>query len=203
MYLSNFGYHAVALSADHYYKPLDQQPAYKLRGERADVDYDSLSAMDVRLVNEHVNALLNGEEIAPPVYNMKTGYRDPPAKTFRLPSAGNSILVLEGIHSLNPAYTSMVPAQRLFRIYISPLSALQLDEANTLRTTDHRLLRRMCRDYLFRGYSASQTLAVWDRVRQGEHRWVFPHQDCCDFVMNSAMEYELRVRRWPCSTPLS
>ncbi|KAG8458960.1 hypothetical protein KFE25_004294 [Diacronema lutheri] len=193
MYLSNFGYHAVALSVDHYYLPLDRQPQYQLRSDRSDVDYDSIDAMDVVLVNEHVNALLAGEEVMTPVYNMKTGYRDEPGKAFKLPPTGKAILVLEGIHSLNPAYTSMVSAERLFRIYISPLSALQLDEANTMRTTDHRLLRRMCRDFLFRGYPASRTLAVWDKVRVGEHRWIFPHQDGVDFVMNSAMEYELRV----------
>lgn len=88
----------------------------------------------------------------------------------------------------------MVAPDRLFKIYISPLSALQLDEANTLRTTDHRLLRRMCRDYLFRGYPASRTLAVWSKVRVGENACIFPYQDRVDFVMNSAMEYELRVR---------
>jgi uridine kinase len=148
MYLSNYGYHAVALSVDHYYLPLDRQPQFLVRNERHDVDYDAIEAMDVALVNEHVNALLGGQEVMTPVYNMKTGYRDEPGKAFRLPPTGKSILVLEGIHSLNPAYTSMVPPDRLFKVYISPLSALQIDEANTLRTTDHRLLRRMCRDYL-------------------------------------------------------
>jgi uridine kinase len=194
MYLSNFGYHAVALSVDHYYLPLDRQPKYALRHDRADVDYDHIEAMDLPLVNAHVNALLAGAEVLTPVYNMKTGYRDEPGKAFKLPPTGKSILVLEGIHSLNPAYVSMVAADRLFKIYISPLSALQLDEANTLRTTDHRLLRRMCRDYLFRGYPASRTLAVWDKVRLGEDACIFPYQNHVDFVMNSAMEYELRVR---------
>ena len=93
MYLSNFGYHAVALSVDHYYLPLDRQPQYQLRSDRSDVDYDSIDAMDVVLVNEHVNALLAGEEVMTPVYNMKTGYRDEPGKAFKLPPTGKAILV--------------------------------------------------------------------------------------------------------------
>lgn len=198
MYLANAGFHAVPLSVDHYYLPLDQQPKYKVRSQRSDVDYDSIEAMDVPLVNEHINALLRGEEVLTPTYNMKTGYRDGAGKKFRLPE-GQSILVIEGIHALNPEYTSTVPKERVFKIYISPLSALQLDETNAIRTTDHRLLRRMCRDFLFRGHSAARTLSMWQNVRRGEHTWIFPHQDSVDYVMNSGMEYELRVRagaRW-------
>mmetsp|Transcript_23000 Transcript_23000/g.62441 ORF Transcript_23000/g.62441 Transcript_23000/m.62441 type:complete len:453 (-) Transcript_23000:293-1651(-) len=200
MYLANAGYKAVPLSVDHYYLPLDRQPRYQIRGDRGDVDYDAIESMDIPLVSEHVNALLRGQTVMTPVYNMKTGFRDGPGKPFCLPGA-NSILVMEGIHSLNPTYTSMITETRVFKIYISPLSALQIDETHALRTTDHRLLRRMCRDYLFRGHSASRTLSMWDKVRRGEHRWIFPHQDNVDWVVNSGCEYELRILK-PLVEPL-
>merc|ERR1719382_1825245 len=107
---------------------------------------------------------------------MKTGYRDEPGHHFdALPP--NGVLVVEGIHSLNPLYTRVVDADKIFRIYISPLTSLQIDDSNTVKTSDHRLLRRMCRDYLFRGNSAAVTLRMWDNVRKGEGVWIFPHQN--------------------------
>merc|ERR1711953_1600513 len=134
----------------------------------------------------------NGESIISPVYNMKTGYRDGDGHKFdALPS--NGILVIEGIHALNPLYTQAVDAGKVFKIFISPLTALQLDDCNAVKSTDHRLLRRMCRDYLFRGHSASKTLMMWDNVRKGEGVWIFPHQNSADFVVNSAAEYEIPV----------
>merc|ERR1719343_888023 len=148
--------------------------------------------MDVELVGEHLNALVAGKSIMTPIYNMKTGYRVEPGKHFdALPE--NGILVIEGIHALNPLYTRAVDANKVFKIFISPLTALQLDDANAVKTTDHRLLRRMCRDYLFRANSASITLGMWDNVRKGEGVWIFPHQNNADFVMNSAAEYEVPV----------
>jgi len=134
-----------------------------------------------------------------PVYDMKSGYRVAPGKPFLLPPGG--LLIIEGIHALNPEFLKSVPSGRIFKVYISPLSSLQLDEANAVKTTDHRLLRRMSRDYLFRGHSASRTLSMWSNVRRGEHRWIFPHQDEVDAVVNSAMEYELRVLK-PLVEPL-
>merc|ERR1712032_481210 len=148
--------------------------------------------MDVELVGKHLNALVAGESIMTPIYNMKTGYRDEPGHSFHaLPP--NGILVIEGIHALNPLYTQAVDADKVFKIFISPLTALQLDDCNAVKTTDHRLLRRMCRDYLFRGHSAAVTLKMWDNVRKGEGVWIFPHQNSADFVMNSAAEYEIPV----------
>merc|ERR1712113_325764 len=103
----------------------------------------------------------------------------------------NALVAGESI--MTPIYTQAVDADKVFKIFISPLTALQLDDCNAVKTTDHRLLRRMCRDYLFRGHSASKTLAMWDNVRKGEGEWIFPHQNNADFVMNSAAEYEIPV----------
>merc|ERR550532_497551 len=121
---------------------------------------------------------------------MKTGYRDEGGHQFAaLPESG--ILVIEGIHALNPLYTQAVEPSLVFKIFISPLTCLQLDDFNCVKTTDHRLLRRMCRDYLFRGNSAATTLKMWDNVRRGEGVWIFPFQGNADFMMNSAADYEI------------
>jgi uridine kinase len=192
MYLQNTGYVAKPLTVDHYYLPLDRQPKYQARKQRSDVDYDHIESMDVELVGQHLNALARGESVETPVYNMKTGYRE--AKGHQIEALpANGILVIEGIHALNPLYTQAVEASKVFKVFISPLTALQVDDFNCVKTTDHRLLRRMCRDYLFRGNSASVTLRMWDNVRKGEGVWIFPHQNGADFVMNSAADYEIPV----------
>lgn len=141
MYLANKGYRASPLSVDAYYLPLDRQPKYLLRQKREDIDYDHLESVDLALVYEHISQLLNGKSVDLPNYSMKTGFREPSVQTFRLAPGDNSILVIEGIHALNPEYTRTVAQDSVYRIYISPLSALQLDETNAIRTTDHRLLR--------------------------------------------------------------
>jgi uridine kinase len=192
MYLQNVGFVAKPLTVDHYYLPLDRQPKYQARKQRSDVDYDHIESMDVELVGQHLNELAAGKSVMTPVYNMKTGYRDGEGHKFdALPA--NGILVIEGIHALNPLYTQSVDADKVFKIFISPLTSLQVDDHTTVKTTNHRLLRRMCRDYLFRGNSASLTLKMWNNVRKGEGVWIFPHQNAADFVMNSAAEYEIPV----------
>merc|ERR1712217_235187 len=145
MYLQNASYLGKPLTVDHYYLPLDRQPKYQARKQRIDVDYDHIESMDVELVGQHLNAIVRGEAVTTPVYNMKTGYRDEPGHHFdELPP--NGILVIEGIHALNPLYTQAVAADKVYKIFISPLTALQLDDGNAVKTTYHRLLRRMCRD---------------------------------------------------------
>ncbi|CAJ1455621.1 unnamed protein product, partial [Effrenium voratum] len=162
------------------------------RKQRSDVDYDHIESMDVELICEHLNALVAGKSVMTPIYNMKTGYREGDGHQFdALPP--NGILVIEGIHALNPSYTETVSDDKVFKVFISPLTALQLDDHNCVKTTNHRLLRRMSRDYLFRGNSAARTLGMWDNVRQGEGVWIFPHQNNADFVMNSAAEYEIPI----------
>jgi len=192
MYLQNCGFVAKPLTVDHYYLPLDRQPKYQSRQQRSDVDYDHIESMDVELVGQHLNALAKGESVETPVYNMKTGYREAKGHPIdALPA--NGVLVIEGIHALNPLYTQAVDPNKVLKIFISPRTVLQLDDCNCIKTTDHRLLRRMCRDYLFRANSASVTLRMWDNVRKGEGEWIFPHQNGVDFVMNSAAEYEIPV----------
>lgn len=198
LYLKNEGLMSTLLSVDHYYLPLDRQPKYQARKMREDVDYDSIESMDVELVNEHLSALIRDEEVLTPVYNMKTGFRDEPGNKFKLPDSKfggefESLLLIEGIHALNPEYTKMVPSGNVFKIYICPQTVLQVDDSNTVKASHQRLLRRMSRDYLFRGHTASRTLSMWDNVRKGEKQWIFPFQNHVDFQMNSGMEYELAV----------
>lgn len=191
IYLKNFGYEAKALSVDHYYLNVEDQPRYKIRNNRNDVDYDSLESMDIALVSDHINRLITGETVCTPEYDFKSGNRIPPGHLFELPPRG--ILIIEGIHALNPEYTAGIDSSKVFRVYISPLSALQIDDFNVIKTTSHRLLRRMTRDYRFRGYSAEHTLGKWEHVRRGEHAYIFKNQNNSDFVMNSAMEHEIAV----------
>jgi len=190
IYLQNHGYVSKPLTVDHYYLDLADQPVMKATGDRDKVDYDSIEAMDVPLVNKHINQLIAGDKIQAPIYCFKTGNRIG-GTPFELPQGG--ILVCEGIHALNPDYTAGLDPANVFKIYISPLSGLQVDDFNALKTTNHRLLRRMTRDYLFRAHSASRTLQMWSNVRRGEHRYIFAHQNNADFVMNSACEYEIAV----------
>jgi uridine kinase len=191
MYLKNYGYPSRELSVDHYYLNLEDQPKFKVRGERTDVDYDHIESMDIPMVSDHIARLINGEEVCTPQYDFKSGNRVPPGHAMQLPPKG--ILLIEGIHALNPEYTASLDNKKVFKIYISPLVCLQVDDFNCLKTTYHRLLRRMTRDYKFRGYSAEHTLSKWSHVRRGEHMHIFKHQNNADFVMNSAMEHEVAV----------
>lgn len=190
IYLQNYGYASKPLTVDHYYLDLADQPVFKATGDRDLVDYDSIEAMDVTLVNKHINQLIAGDKINAPVYCFKTGNRTG-GVPFELPKGG--ILICEGIHALNPEYTAGLDPSNVYKIYISPLSGLQVDDFNALKTTNHRLLRRMTRDYIFRAHSASRTLQMWSNVRRGEHRHIFAHQNNADYVMNSACEYEIAV----------
>lgn len=204
MYLQNYGFPSKPLTVDHYYLSLADQPVFKATGDRDKVDYDSIVSMDVPLVNKHINQLIAGDTIDAPTYCFKSGNRTG-GVPFTLPAGG--ILVCEGIHALNPDYTKGVDPSNVFKIYISPLSCLQIDDFNAMKTTNHRLLRRMTRDYLFRAHSASRTLQMWGNVRRGEHAHIFAHQNNADFVMNSACEYEvgcLKTFTYPllnCVTP--
>jgi len=192
MYLRNAGMFGQPLSIDDYYLPLEEQPKYLLRQQLSDIDFNAPESLDWNLVHEHINALTNGQSIMMPCYNMRTSTRDPPGTPVKaLPP--NGILVIEGIHALSPEFTQGMDRRNLFRIFISPVTSLQIDDANAVKTTDHRLLRKLCRDFTFRGRSGSRTLMAWVKARRGEHIWVFPNQNDVDFVMNSAGEYEVAV----------
>jgi len=192
MYLRNAGMIGQPLSIDDYYLPLEDQPKYQARQQLSDIDFDAPESLDWDLVHEHIKALTNGQSVMMPCYNMRTSTRDPPGHPVNaLPS--NGVLVIEGIHALSPDFTQGIDKRHLFRIFISPITALQIDDANAVKSTDHRLLRKLCRDFTFRGRSGSRTMMAWAKARRGEHIWVFPNQNNVDFVMNSAAEYETAV----------
>ncbi len=163
------------------------------RDESGDYDYESLYALDLRLFNEHLNALCTGEEVEIPSYNFETGERRFKGNRLRLDS--NSVLLIEGIHGLNPELTSSVPEEMKYRVYVSALTTLSIDDHNWVPTTDNRLLRRIIRDHKYRGTSAIDTLRRWASVRRGEERWIFPYQENADAMFNSSLIFELGVMK--------
>ncbi len=177
--------HPIGL--DDYYIDRDLCP----RDENGEFDFECLEAIDVAKFNEDMTALLNGEEILMPSFNFKTGKREYRGKKLRL--GENDILVIEGIHGLNDKLSHSLPAESKFRIYISALTQLNIDEHNPLPTTDGRLLRRIVRDARTRGTNAEETLGMWASVRRGEERYIFPFQESADVMFNSALVYELAV----------
>lgn len=177
--------HPIGL--DDYYVDRDKCP----RDENGDYDFECLEAIDVELFNRDMVRLLNGEEVAMPSFNFKTGKREYRGKTLKL--GENDILVIEGIHGLNDKLSHSLPSESKFRIYISALTQLNIDEHNPLPTTDGRLLRRIVRDARTRNTSAQETLAMWASVRRGEEKYIFPFQESADVMFNSALVYELAV----------
>ncbi|MDO5036539.1 MAG: nucleoside kinase [Porphyromonas sp.] len=173
------------LSLDNYFVNREQTPL----DEDGEYDYESLYALDLPLLQIHINALIKGEEIKLPTYNFVTGEREYHGNTLQL--APDNILIIEGIHALNPALTKEIPREALFKVYISALTTVSLDTHNWIPTSDNRLLRRMVRDAQYRGTTASETIQRWTSVRSGEHKWVFPYQEEADVMVNSAMLYEL------------
>lgn len=161
------------------------------RDANGELDLECLEAIDVEKFNEDMTRLLAGEEIEMPSFNFKTGKREYRGKRLKLSS--NDILVIEGIHGLNPKLSYSLPDESKFRIYISALTQLNIDEHNPLPTTDGRLLRRIVRDARTRGTSAQQTIAMWSSVRRGEEKYIFPFQDSADVMFNSALVYEIAV----------
>ena len=181
--------HPVAISLDDYYVNREDSP----RDEKGNYDFESLYAIDLPCFKKDLQRLIAGEEIELPSYNFSTGTRV--YKGHKLKMQSNSIILLEGIHGLNPELADNIPPERLFRIYVSALTTISLDGHNWIPTTDNRLLRRIVRDYQFRGYSAKQTIAMWQSVRRGEDKWIFPYQENADELFNSAMLYEFASLR--------
>jgi uridine kinase len=168
------------------------------RDGRGDFDYEHLQALDVALFNENLVQLVEGRRAQLPRYNFRTGAREPgPTVTLD----GDSIIIIEGIHGLNPDLVPGLSHDRVYRIYASALTQLNLDRHNRLSTTDCRLVRRIVRDAAARGYDATATLKRWDSVVSGEKRWIFPFQENSDAVFNSALVHELAVLR-PLGEPL-
>ena len=179
----------IGLSLDDYFVERDKTPLDEF-GEK---DYESLYALDLDLFEENLLALMNGNEVELPSYNFVSGKRE--FKGNRLKMGANNILIVEGIHALNPELTERIPAINKFMIYVSALTSISLDNHNWIPAADNRLLRRIVRDYRYRGYSAIETISRWESVRRGEEKWIFPYQENADVMFNSAMIYELAAIR--------
>jgi len=179
----------IALSLDDYFLNREDTP----RDENGDYDFESLYALDLPYFNSDLEKLLGGEKINLPTFDFNTGTRVYRGKTLKLKD--NSVLVIEGIHALNPELTAMVDNKCKYGIYASALTTISLDNHNWIPTTDNRLLRRIIRDYSFRGYSAKDTISRWPSVRRGEEKWIFPYQENADAMFNSAMIYEFSALR--------
>jgi uridine kinase len=177
----------IVISLDNYFVTRDKTP----RDENGEYDYECLDALDLELFNEHLSKLLKGEEIELPTYNFEDGKRYYKGEKIRLKE--NTILLMEGIHALNPALTPAIPCESKFKIYVSALTSIALDDHNWISTTDNRLIRRIVRDYRFRSYSARETISRWPSVRRGEDKWIFPYQENADVMFNSALIFELAV----------
>ena len=181
------GLKPLQISLDDYFIDRDKTPL----DANGEYDYESIHALNIDLINEQFNALFKGEEIELPRYNFQAGKSEKSGKRLKL--APNDIVVVEGIHALNPELTAQIPEQQKFRVYVSALTTILLDEHNYFPTTDIRLLRRIIRDYKYRGVSAQESIHRWPSVRAGEERWIFPYQENADAMFNSAMLYELAV----------
>ena len=181
--------HPVGISLDDYFLNREDTP----KDEHGEYDFESLYALDLPYFNKDLKKLLSGEEIDLPTFNFETGQRVFKGKKLKLRE--NSILVIEGIHALNPELTEFIDDKYKYRVYVSVLTSISLDNHNWIPTTDNRLLRRSSRDYRFKGYSAEDTINRWPSVRRGEDKWIFPYQENADAMFNSAMLYELAALR--------
>ena len=181
------GVHPHPISLDDYYADREFCP----RNPDGSFDFECLEAIDVKQFNEDMVRLLNGERVEMPSFNFKSGKREYRGRSICL--GENDILVIEGIHGLNDKLSHSLPSESKFRIYISALTQLNIDEHNPLPTTDGRLIRRIVRDARTRGTNAQETIAMWPSVRNGEEKYIFPFQDSADVVFNSALLYELAV----------
>ena len=178
------------IELDNYFVARDRTP----KDEDGNYDFEALEAMDLELLGQHLNALLSGEEIEIPRYDFKQG--QPFFEGNRMRLEENNVLVMEGIHALDPAMVPSVDQSRIYRVYASALTSLKLDENCCISTTDNRLLRRMVRDNRVRGISPEDTLLRWPSVRRGENRYIFPFQENADAQFNSALLYELPMLRY-------
>ena len=181
------GLKPLQISLDDYFVDRDKTP----KDENGEFDFESIYALNLDLLNEQFNALFRGEEVELPKYDFPSGKSVKSGKKLKLEP--NNVLVVEGIHALNPELTAHVPEEQIFRVYASALTTILLDNHNYIPTTDNRLLRRIIRDYKYRGVSAQETIRRWPSVRSGENRWIFPFQENADAMLNTAMLYELSV----------
>ncbi len=177
----------VGISLDNYFLDRELTP----RDENGDLDFEHIEAMDLAFFNLQMKQLLAGEEIALPSFNFETGKRE--FRGDKLKLGKETILILEGIHALNPDLLPEIDPQHLFKIYVSALTTISIDDHNYIPTTDTRLIRRIVRDQKYRSYSARDTISRWESVRKGEEKWIFPFQEEADILFNSALIFELAV----------
>ena len=181
------GLKPLQISLDDYFVDRERTP----KDENGEYDYESIYALDLQKINDQFNALFRGEEVELPKYDFQSGKSKKSGQ--RLKMNDNNVLVVEGIHALNPELTAQIPNEQIFRVYASALTTILLDNHNYIPTTDNRLLRRIIRDYKYRGVSAQETIHRWPSVRAGENKWIFPFQENADAMLNTAMLYELAV----------
>ena len=187
VYLQSKGFKTHTLSTDDYFVDRDKTPL----DENGEPDFERLECVDVNLFNKHLTKLLDGEKVNLPRYNFIAGKRETRKESISL--GEKDILIIEGIHGLNEDLTPSIERNRKFKIYISPLTQLNIDNHNRIHTSDTRRLRRIIRDNKTRGYTAAETLKQWAKIRNGEEKYIFPFQDDCDAIINSALIYELGV----------
>lgn len=185
--LKVLGYEPIPIELDSFFVDRGRTPL----DADGKPDFECLDALDVPYLNELLLRLFEGEEVEMPLYDFKAGARRSSGRKLKL--SGQEILILEGIHGLNDALTPKIPRENKFKIYVSALTQLNLDDHNRISTTDYRLLRRMVRDYHFRGHNAMATLSMWPSVQRGERTYIFPFQNSADAAFNSALDYELGV----------
>ena len=181
------GLKPLQISLDDYFVDREKTP----KDECGEYDYESIYALDLKLINEQFNALFRGEEVELPKYDFQSGKSKRSGKKLKMND--HNVLVVEGIHALNPELTSQIPDEQIYRVYASALTTILLDNHNYIPTTDNRLLRRIIRDNKYRGVSAQETIHRWPSVRAGENKWIFPFQENADAMLNTAMLYELAV----------
>lgn len=181
------GIKPLQISLDDYFVDREHTP----KDDKGEYNYESIYALNLKLINDQFNTLFRGEEIELPKYNFQTGRSEKSGQKLRMQP--NNVLVVEGIHALNPELTAQIPEAQKFRVYVSALTTILLDDHNYIPTTDNRLLRRIIRDYKYRGVNAQETIHRWPSVRAGENKWIFPYQENADVMFNSAMLFELAV----------
>ncbi|HPG55049.1 MAG TPA: nucleoside kinase, partial [Candidatus Enterocola sp.] len=174
-----------ALSLDNYFINRESTPI----DENGEHDFESIHALDLPYLNSQLEQLINGKEVETPIYNFETGKRE--AKGKKMQIKDGQVLVIEGIHGLNPELTKTIPDETKFKIYVSALTTLSGNDHNWIPTSDTRILRRIIRDHKYRSYSAENTILRWPSVRRGENKWIFPYQENADAMFNSSLLFEL------------
>jgi uridine kinase len=184
------GINPIMISMDDYY--LSKQEIAKIQGvdDISKLDLEHINCLDIELFNQNLFDLINGEEVTLPKYNFKTGKREQ-GKTLKIDDA--TPIMIEGIHALNEKLTSSIPKHQKYKVYIAPQIQINIDDHSPLSTTDLRLIRRIVRDMNFRNCPPQETIQMWQSVRNGEFRWIYPNQEGANFVFNSELTYELAV----------